>query len=61
MLDNTYCKHKYILTYNRLARGRDEMEVKYMINNVLMKRNIHKYSKMRKQWEDKDMVSQIIM
>ena len=39
----TYFKHRSLHNYTRLARGQDRMEIKSMIDLVLVKRNMLRY------------------
>ena len=40
---NTYFKHKSLHKYTRVARGQDAVEVKHMIDLVLMKKDMLRY------------------
>ena len=40
---NTYFKHIRLHKYTRVARGRDDMEIKSMIDLVLVKRDMLRY------------------
>ena len=42
-LGNTYFKHRSLQKYTRVAKGQDEVEVKNMIDLVLVKRNMMRY------------------
>ena len=41
---NTYFKHRSLHKYTRVARGQDGVEIKSMINLVLVKRDMMRYA-----------------
>ena len=42
-MGNTYFKHRSLHNYTRVARGRDSVEIKSMIDLVLVKRDMLQY------------------
>ena len=42
-MDNTYFNHRSLHKYTRVARGQDEVEIKSMIDLLLMKRDMVRY------------------
>ena len=42
-MDNTYFKHRSLHSYTRVARGKDGVDIKSMIDLVLLKRNKLQY------------------
>ena len=40
---NTYLKHRSLYKYTRVAKGRDGVEIKSMIDLVLVKRDMLRY------------------
>ena len=59
--DNTYFKHKSLHKYTMVARVQDGVDVKTMIDLVLVKRDILRYVQHVREVREWDKASQITM